>query len=69
METASGGGGFLLSALLPHIGYEKSAMLAKEAYTTGKPIRQVIFEKHLMDKALVEHILSPEQMTTPGNAE
>ena len=59
----------VVTALLPHIGYEKSAMLAKEAYTTGKPIRQVIFEKHLMDKARVEHILSPEQMTTPGIAE
>ena len=59
----------VVTAMLPHIGYEKSAMLAKEAYTTGKPIRQVILEKHLMEKDRMEHILSPEQMTTPGIAE
>ena len=35
----------LVTALNPHIGYENSAMLAKEAYNTGKPIRQVIMEK------------------------
>lgn len=59
----------VVTAMLPHIGYEKSAMLAKEAYNTGKPIRQVILEKHLMEKDRMEHILSPEQMTTPGIAE
>lgn len=44
-------------------------MLAKEAYTTGKPIRQVVLEKGLLSKEKMEHILSPEQMTTPGIAE
>jgi len=58
----------VVTAMLPHIGYEKSAMLAKEAYNTGKPIRQVIMEKHLMEKEVMEHILSPEAMTTPGIA-
>ena len=59
----------VVTALLPHIGYEKSAMLAKEAYNTGKPIRQVVLEKGLLEKARMEHILSPQQMTTPGIAE
>ena len=59
----------VVTALLPHIGYENSAMLAKEAYTTGKPIRQVVLEKGLLSKEKMEHILSPEQMTTPGIAE
>ena len=59
----------VVTALLPHIGYENSAMLAKEAYNTGKPIRQVIMEKGLLSKEKMEHILSPRQMTTPGIAE
>ena len=56
----------VVTALLPHIGYEQSAMLAKEAYTTGKPIREVILEKKLLTKEQLDHIMSPEQMTHPG---
>ena len=59
----------VVTALLPHIGYENSAMLAKEAYTTGKPIREVVLEKGLLSKEKLEHILSPKQMTSPGIAE
>ncbi|WP_196592312.1 aspartate ammonia-lyase [Pectinatus frisingensis] len=59
----------VVTALLPHIGYEKSAMLAKEAYTTGKPIRDIVIAKNLMPKQKLEHILSPQQMTHPGIAE
>ena len=56
----------VVTALLPHIGYEQSAMLAKEAYTTGRPIREVILEKKLLTKEQLDHIMSPEQMTHPG---
>ena len=59
----------VVTALLPHIGYENSAMLAKEAYNTGKPIRQVILEKGILTKERMSHILSPKAMTTPGIAE
>jgi len=58
----------IVTALLPHIGYENSAMLAKEAYTTGRPIREVILEKHLLTPEKLEHILSPKAMTMPGIA-
>ena len=56
----------VVTALLPHIGYEQSAILAKEAYTTGRPIREVILEKQLLTKERLDHIMSPEQMTHPG---
>ena len=59
----------VVTALLPHIGYENSAMLAKEAYNTGKPIRQVILERGILTKERMNHILSPRAMTTPGIAE
>ena len=63
-----GGAVGTVTALLPHIGYEKSAALAKEAYLTGKPIKEVILEKGWLTKEYMEHVLSPEQMTTPGIA-
>ena len=58
----------IVTALLPHIGYEKSAELAREAYTTGKPIREIILEQGTLSKKELNHILSPRQMTRPGIA-
>ena len=58
----------IVTALLPHIGYENSSMLAKLAYTTGRPIREIILEKGLLTKEDMEHILSPAEMTQPGIA-
>jgi len=59
----------IVTALLPHIGYEKSAELAREAYTTGRPIREIVLDCGLLSKKELEHILSPRQMTRPGIAE
>lgn len=58
----------VVTAMLPHIGYENSAMIAKEAYNTGKSVREVILEKGLISKEKMDKILSPKQMTTPGIA-
>lgn len=56
----------VVTALLPHIGYEQSAMLAKEAYNTGRPIREIILEKGILPEDKLTQIMSPEQMTRPG---
>lgn len=58
----------IVTALLPHIGYEQCSALAKEAYTTGRGIKDIILEKNLLNKADLEHILSPAEMTHPGIA-
>ncbi len=58
----------VVTAMLPHIGYENAAMIAKEAYNTGKPVREVILEKNLVSRSDMERILAPRQMTTPGIA-
>ena len=58
----------VITALLPHIGYENSAMIAKEAYNTGKPVRELILEKGILTKEEVERFLAPRQMTTPGTS-
>ncbi len=56
----------IVTALLPHVGYENSAMLAKEAYNSGRPIREVILEKGLLTQEKLDKILAPKAMTTPG---
>ncbi|MBP2627510.1 MAG: Fumarate hydratase class [Firmicutes bacterium] len=58
----------VVTALLPHIGYEKSSLLAKEAYQTGLPIREIITRKGFLTQESMEIILSTEEMTTPGIA-
>ena len=56
----------VVTALLPHIGYEASAMLAKEAYSTGRPIREIIIEKGIMTQEKLDKVMAPMSMTTPG---
>jgi aspartate ammonia-lyase len=54
------------TALSPYIGYAKTAEVAKESVRSGKPIRQIVLERGLLDAAQLERILSPEAMTRPG---
>lgn len=58
----------IITALLPHIGYEKCAATAREAYTTGEPVREIILKKKLISKTAMNRILSPYEMTHPGIA-
>ena len=58
----------IVTALLPHLGYETASSLAKEAYTTGRAIRDIILEKGLLTEDEINHILSPKEMTRPGIA-
>ena len=53
---------------VPHVGYENASALAKEAYTTGRAIKEIILEKGLLTEAEMNHILSPAEMTKPGIA-
>jgi aspartate ammonia-lyase len=54
------------TALSPYIGYAKTAEVAKESVKTGKPIREIVLERHLIDSKELDHILSAEAMTQPG---
>ena len=58
----------IVTALLPHVGYENASVLAKEAYETGRSIREIILEKGLLSEEDMNHILSPAEMTQPGIA-
>ncbi len=58
----------IVTALLPHIGYEKCSALAKEALAKDIPIRKLIVDKGVMSQKDLDIILSPDQMMTPGIA-
>lgn len=58
----------VITALLPHIGYEEAAMLAREAYSTGRPVRDIILAHGTLTKEQLDVILSPQEMTKPGIA-
>lgn len=58
----------IVTALLPHLGYEVASGLAKEAYATGRAIKEIILDKGLLTEEEINHILSPAEMTKPGIA-
>jgi len=58
----------LATALSPYLGYERTADIAKESVATGKPIREIVLERGLLDASELDRILSVESMTRPGIA-
>ncbi|MUM78055.1 aspartate ammonia-lyase [Pseudodesulfovibrio sp. F-1] len=55
----------LVTALNPHIGYEKSAEIAKEALRTGGSVYDIVLEKGYLSREELEDILKPENMVRP----
>jgi fumarate hydratase class II len=56
----------ICTALAPIIGYDAAADISKEAYKTGKTIREVAREKTPLSEEELERILDPASMTKPG---
>jgi aspartate ammonia-lyase len=56
------------TALSPYIGYARTAEIAKESVKTGRPIRELVLERGLMDAKQLDRVLSAEVMTRPGIA-
>jgi aspartate ammonia-lyase len=54
------------TALSPHIGYARTAEIAKLSVQTGRPIHEIVQEQRLLPDNRLEAILSPEAMTTAG---
>lgn len=55
----------IVTALLPYIGYEKAAAIAKEALETNRGVLELAIEQELLDKEQIEKILAPESMLQP----
>ncbi len=55
----------MCTSLNPYIGYEKAAKLAKEAFQSGKTIRQLCEEQNLLPADQLKEALDPMSMTEP----
>ena len=55
----------LATGLNPLVGYEQAAALAKEAFATGKTIRELCREKKLLPEEQLDKALDPWRMTRP----
>jgi fumarate hydratase class II len=55
----------MVTSLNPHIGYEKAAALAKEAFKTGKTIRELCREQKILPDDVLNEALDPRRMTEP----
>jgi fumarate hydratase, class II len=56
----------MVTALAPVIGYDAAAKIAKEAFATGKTVREVARAHHVLPDKELEKILDPWRMTQPG---
>jgi len=56
----------MVTGLNPYIGYQQAAALAKEAFATGKTIRELCREKKILPDYQLEKALDPWRMTRPG---
>lgn len=55
----------MVTSLNPHIGYEKAAKLTKEAFASGKTIRELCIEQNVLPKETLDAALDPFTMTEP----
>ncbi|MDO4571258.1 MAG: class II fumarate hydratase [Planctomycetia bacterium] len=55
----------MITALNPLIGYERAAALAKEAFKSGKTVRELCEEQAILPPEVLERALDPMRMTRP----
>lgn len=53
----------MATALNPIIGYAAAAEVSKEAYRTGKTVREVVIEKGILKKKEADRLLDPMRLT------
>ncbi len=57
----------MCTSLAPIIGYDNAAAIAKEAYATGKTVREIALEKEVLPKDEIGKVLDPWSMTEPSS--
>ncbi len=55
----------MVTSLNPHIGYEKAAAMAKDAFKSGKTIRELCREQSILPEDTLKLALDPWSMTEP----
>jgi fumarate hydratase class II len=56
----------MVTALAPHIGYDLAAEIAKEAYASGRTVREIATERGVVSPEELEEILDPRRQTEGG---
>lgn len=56
----------LVTALAPHIGYEKAAQIAQLAHREGITLKEAALKSGLLNEQQFEHWVKPERMTQPS---
>lgn len=56
----------IITAICPHVGYQKAADIAKTALQTGESVRSLILKEGLLNEQELDEILNPIHMTEPG---
>ena len=56
----------IVTALVPAIGYDLSAEISKEAFKSGRSIREVALERSGLDAAALDEALDLMKMTRGG---
>ena len=56
----------MCTALVPSIGYDAAAKIAKEAQTSGRTVREVAREQTKLSEDELDRLLDPSGMTEPG---
>jgi aspartate ammonia-lyase len=52
----------LVTALVPVLGYERAAQIAKTALHTGKGVAEIVLEEGIISKEELDDLLRPENM-------
>ena len=58
----------IITAINPHVGYEKAAYIAKKALKEDLSVRDIIIDEGILSEEELEKILDPYEMTEPGIA-
>ncbi len=56
----------MVTSLAPIIGYDRAAEIAKESAKTGKTVRELCREQHVLPEEELKRALDPVEMTKPG---
>ncbi len=56
----------MVTSLVPIIGYDNAAEIAKESAKTGKTVRELCRERKVLPEAELAKALDPVEMTKPG---
>ena len=55
----------LVTVLTPVIGYDQAAAVVREAWSSGKSLKDTILEKGMIDPARLDKLLDLQDMTEP----